>query len=147
MPDTRVGTNLIIIETDFCMINNTHVKIAIVDDTPGVSYFLKDILEDSGFQRVCYFVDPKAVLSLAENGDLLPDIVITDFDMGELNGVALLNSLLKLNPMLKGIIVAGTPGNVSAISRKYPIIDKDNQTANLITVLVKKYADELVCVE
>jgi DNA-binding NtrC family response regulator len=129
------------------MINNTQVKIAIVDDTPGISYFLKDILEDNGFERVCYFVDPKAVLSLAENGDLLPDIVITDFDMGELNGVALLNSLVKLNPMLKGIIVAGSPDRASAMSKMYPIIDKDSQTANLVTVLVKKFADELVCVE
>jgi two-component system, NtrC family, response regulator HydG len=129
------------------MINNTQVKITIVDDTPGISYFLKDILEDKGFQRVCYFVDPKAVLSLAENGDLLPDIVITDFNMGELNGVTLLNSLLKLNPMLKGIIVAGSPERALALSRMYPVIDKDSQTANLITELVKKYADELVCAE
>lgn len=135
------------IETDFFMITGAQVKVVIIDDTPGISYFLKDILEDEGFQKVSYFIDPKTVLSLAENGDLIPDIVITDFDMGEMNGVVLLNSLLKFNPLLKGIIVAGSPENVSAVSTMYPIIDKDSQTANLITTLMKKIAEELVCVE
>jgi DNA-binding NtrC family response regulator len=135
------------VETDFFMIQSTQAKIAIVDDTPGVSSYLKDILEDEGFQKVSYFVDPKMVLSLAKNGDLLPDIVVTDFNMGDINGVELLNALLKLNPQLKGIIVAGSPEQASAVSKMYPIIDKDCQTANLVCVLVKKHAEELTTVE
>jgi DNA-binding NtrC family response regulator len=137
---------LITNEKDFCMICNTQVKIVIVDDTPGISYFYKDVLEDEGFEKVLDFVDPKKVLNLAENGHLLPHIVISDFDMGEINGVALLNVLLKANPHLKGIIVTGTPNRASALSKLYPVIDKDSQTANLITVMVKKYADELALI-
>jgi DNA-binding NtrC family response regulator len=125
------------------MLCNSQVKIVIVDDTPGISYFYKDVLEDEGFQEVSDFIDPKTVLSLVESGDLLPSIVISDFEMGEINGVVLLNSLLKANPRLKGIIVTGTPDRVSALSKMFPIIDKDTRTANLITVMVKKYADEL----
>jgi DNA-binding NtrC family response regulator len=138
--------DLITNKKDFCMICNTQVKIVIVDDTPGISYFYKDVLEDEGFEAVRDFVDPKKVLSLAENGDLLPNIVISDFDMGEINGVALLNMLLKANPSLKGIIVTGSPDRVSALSKLYPVIDKDSRTANLITVMVKKYADELALI-
>jgi DNA-binding NtrC family response regulator len=125
------------------MICTTQIKIVIVDDTPGISYFYKDVLEDEGFKEVLDFVDPKTVLSLAESGALLPNIVISDFDMGEINGVILLNSLSKTNPSLKGIIVTGSPDRVSALSKMYPVIDKDCRTANLITLLVKKYADEL----
>jgi DNA-binding NtrC family response regulator len=125
------------------MLFNTQVKIVIVDDTPGISYFYKDVLEDEGFFKVRDFVDPKTVLSLVASGDLLPNIVISDFDMGEINGVVLLNSLLKANPGLKGIIVTGSPDRVTSLSQMYPVIDKDSQTAKTITVLVKKYADEL----
>lgn len=128
------------------MINNSQVRIVIVDDTPGISYFYRDVLEDEGFEEVRDFVDPKQVLSLAEKGNFLPHIVISDFDMGEINGVSLLNSLLKSNPYLKGIIVTGSPDRVSALSKMYPVIDKNSRTANLITVLVKKYADELAFV-
>jgi hypothetical protein len=66
--------------------------------------------------------------------------------MGEINGVVLLNTLTKSNPLLKGIIVTGAPDIVSEVSKEYPIIDKNNQTAGKIAVMVKKFAEDMACV-
>jgi DNA-binding NtrC family response regulator len=119
------------------------VRIVVVDDTPTISSFYKDVLEDEGFSDVTDFVDPKEVLSLAEKGDLRPDIVISDFDMGKMNGVMLLNSLSKINPFLRSMIVTGSPERVLEISRIYPIINKNAQSTSQIIDLVKKFAEEL----
>jgi DNA-binding NtrC family response regulator len=125
------------------MLINTQVQIVVVDDTPPVSSYYKEILEYEGFSNVSDFLDPKEVLNLAQSGDLRPDIVIADFNLGKINGVVLLNSLLKINPFLKCMIVTSTPEHAAAVSRMYPIIKKNQQTGNEIVNLMKMYVEEL----
>jgi DNA-binding NtrC family response regulator len=124
------------------MFTNSQVRIVVVDDTPPVSSYYKDILEDEGFSDVSNFLDPKEVLSLAKSGDLRPDIVVTDFDLGYTNGVLLLNSLLKINPFLKSIIVTGSRERVESVSRMYPIIEKNHRVSSEIVNMVKMYVEE-----
>src|SRR5665647_878941 len=125
------------------MLTNTQIRIVVVDDTPPVSSYYKDVLEDEGFSDVSDFLDPKEVLSLAQSGNLRPDIVIADFDMGKTNGVVLLNSLLKINPFLKSMIVTGSPERAAEVSRMYPIIEKNFRVGSEIVKLVKMYVEEL----
>jgi CheY-like chemotaxis protein len=73
------------------------------------------------------------LIELAEKGILQPDIVISDFNMGsELNGVELLNSIRKMNPALKALIVTGNPMEVVSITNDFTIINKDCFTLDRI---------------
>jgi DNA-binding NtrC family response regulator len=125
------------------MFTNAQIRIVVIDDTPPVSSFYKTILEDEGFLHVSDFLDPKVVLRLAEKGELRPDIVVSDFDMGEINGVMLLDSLLKINPLLKSMIVTGSPERAAAVSRMYPIIEKSYRVSGEMVRLVRRFVEEL----
>jgi hypothetical protein len=76
------------------MLTKSQIQIVITDDTPPFSSFYKAILEDKGFLDVNDFVDPKIVLCPAEKGELRPDIVVSDFNMG--SGKNIKNCLIVL---------------------------------------------------
>ena len=125
------------------MLPKSQVKVVVVDDSLGIAAYHKDILECEGFQEVREFHDPKELIALAEQGSFIPDIVVSDFDMGcEINGVTLLNSLSKLNPLLKAMIVTGSPKEVSQLTKQFPILDKNNTTARRIVELANQFALE-----
>jgi two-component system, chemotaxis family, chemotaxis protein CheY len=79
--------------------------IFVVDDEPMLLELAMTILQPLGF-NVRAFRDPKQ--ALAEYPAAKPAIVVTDFAMGEMNGMELVRECKRINPRQKTILLSGT---------------------------------------
>lgn len=81
--------------------------IAVLDDDLDFRNYIEDFLKDEGKYSVRAFGHPDELFAAAE--DELPDIVLLDMKMGEVNGDKVLEQLLARWPSLCVIIVTGYP--------------------------------------
>jgi CheY-like chemotaxis protein len=65
-------------------------SILVVDDEPGILEFLRYVLEDNGYQ---VRTAPNGAVALTLISDTVPDLVLTDLMMPELDGWALCQEL------------------------------------------------------
>jgi CheY-like chemotaxis protein len=77
----------------------------VVDDELMLLDLAATILEPLGF-KVRTFSDPKQ--ALAEYPAARPLVVVTDYAMGEMNGLDLVRECRRINPCQKIILVSGT---------------------------------------
>jgi DNA-binding NtrC family response regulator len=81
-------------------------KVFLVDDDKQIADTLSFVLREAGFD-VETFYDPLSALMRAS--DCLPDVLVSDIDMLEMNGVALAGALQAQNPNCKVILISGNP--------------------------------------
>jgi DNA-binding response OmpR family regulator len=81
------------------------VKIFVVDDEPMLLDLAAAILQPHGF-KVWTFRDPQ--LALEEFSAIRPEILVTDYAMGSMNGMDLVVQCRRLNPKQKIILLSGT---------------------------------------
>jgi CheY-like chemotaxis protein len=79
--------------------------IFVVDDEPMLLDLAAAILKPIGFE-VRTFRDPK--MALAEFAAAQPRVLVTDFAMGEMNGMELVQQCRKINPRQKILLMSGT---------------------------------------
>ena len=79
--------------------------IFVVDDEPMLLDLASAILEPLGFM-VRTFRDPKK--ALREFPAARPVVVVTDYAMGEMNGLDLVRECRLLNPLQKTLLLSGT---------------------------------------
>jgi two-component system OmpR family response regulator len=79
--------------------------IFVVDDEPLLLDLAAAILQPMGFD-VRIFRDPK--MALKEFASRKPAIVVTDYAMGEMNGLDLVRECRLVNPGQKILLVSGT---------------------------------------
>lgn len=79
--------------------------IFVVDDEPMLLDLAAMILQPLGF-NVRTFRDPKK--ALAEYPAARPAVVVTDYAMGEMNGLDLVRECKRINPRQKIILLSGT---------------------------------------
>ena len=79
--------------------------VFVVDDEPALLELAEAILQPMGYQ-VCTFRDPE--VALKEFPAAKPDVVITDYAMGRMNGMDLIRECRRLNPRQKMILLSGT---------------------------------------
>jgi CheY-like chemotaxis protein len=79
--------------------------VFVVDDEPMLLELADAILKPLGYQ-VRTFRDPE--LALKEFTTRQPDVVITDYAMGRMNGMDLIRECRRLNPRQKMILLSGT---------------------------------------
>jgi two-component system, cell cycle sensor histidine kinase and response regulator CckA len=84
--------------------------VYVVDDSPMLSELAATVLESAGYS-VRYFTDPKVVIEAFNEAGPKPDVLVTDYDMGEINGVELVRQLHKVHPSLKTVLLSGTVSN------------------------------------
>lgn len=87
---------------------STGCTIALVEDDPDVRETLEALLTDAG-HTVISAGDGAAALALASEGAILPDLVLTDYNLpGAMNGIATLTALrAQLKHHVPGIILTG----------------------------------------
>jgi CheY-like chemotaxis protein len=85
--------------------HNAPATIFVVDDEPLLLDLAAAILEPIGF-NVKTFRDPK--LALAEFHKAHPALIVTDYAMGEMNGMDLVRECKRLNPRQKILLLSGT---------------------------------------
>jgi CheY-like chemotaxis protein len=79
--------------------------IFVVDDEPLLLDLAETILKPLGY-NVRTFRDPR--LALKEFVEAKPAVVVTDFAMGEMNGLDLTRECKRINPNQKVILLSGT---------------------------------------
>jgi len=79
-------------------------ELLILDDEPLVGQRLKPALTKEGY-RVEIYTDPKE--AVARLGEKNFDIVVTDIRMEELDGLQVLETVLKKSPATKVIMITG----------------------------------------
>jgi CheY-like chemotaxis protein len=80
--------------------------IMLVDDEPGIVSYLKDLLEASGY-RVSCFTEASVALCQFQANPADVDLLITDQEMEELNGVDLVRAMHILRPDLPVVMCTG----------------------------------------
>jgi FixJ family two-component response regulator len=81
--------------------------VFVVDDNALLVEFATTVLEAAGY-TVKHFSDPKAVLRAMHNAKQKPAVLVTDYEMGEINGLELIHSSHEIYPSLKTVLVSGT---------------------------------------
>jgi DNA-binding NtrC family response regulator len=82
-------------------------SIFVVDDNAMLVEFAATVLEEAGY-NVRQFSDPKAVLRAINDANPKPAVLVTDYEMGEMNGLELIQSSHKIHPSLKTLLLSGT---------------------------------------
>ena len=98
-------------------------NIFIVDDDEISRNFLMTVVQNEVPMDVWDFRDPEQVIEAVHNGQI-PDLVITDYCMPQMNGITLLNELVGMLPSLCGIVVTGNPGDVNENDHGFPVLEK-----------------------
>ncbi len=81
--------------------------IYVVDDEQVLLDLAELILEPAGFE-VCLFSDPQEALAAYAAAQSRPDVLVTDYAMGGMNGMDLIRACKQLNPEQKTILLSGT---------------------------------------
>ena len=82
------------------------IQIAILDDDLDFRNYLEDLLRDEGYDAGAYAL-PGDLLSACEQN--LPDVVLLDMKMGDVNGGEVAEKLLTQYPQLCVVIITGYP--------------------------------------
>ena len=81
--------------------------IFVVDDNPDLMQMAELILTDEGYQCQL-FCDPEQVLQAFRDSTIRPDLLLTDYEMGSMNGLELAEHCRIALPNLKVLLVSGT---------------------------------------
>lgn len=109
--------------------------IFMVDDEPMLLELTKAILTK---YRVETFRSGEAALEAYSGSPSLPDLVITDYAMGGMNGLELLAACRRLNPRQKALLLSGTVEedlNLQAPSPADAFLAKPYQPRDLVEVV------------
>jgi CheY-like chemotaxis protein len=85
--------------------SNSSTLIFVVDDEPMLLDLAAAILQPLGYD-VRTFRDPKT--ALAEFPVAKPAVLVTDYAMGEMNGMDLVRECRRINPQQKILLLSGT---------------------------------------
>lgn len=111
----------------------------IVDDDPIYNSFIRNYLESKGFSNFRMFFDGSSCL---ERLYQLPDIIILDFQMDDVNGLDVLKQIREFDPDINVIFLSGQNDvDVAVDSLKYGSIDyiiKDDETLINLTKVIDK---------
>lgn len=83
--------------------------IYLVDDQPMLLDLVEASLLEGGYQ-LKKFQDPHAALLSVRKAKSKPDLLVTDYAMGTMNGIDLIEKCKALAPRLKTILLSGTIG-------------------------------------
>jgi CheY-like chemotaxis protein len=97
---------------------NSPPLVFVVDDEPMLLDLAAAILQPLGYE-VRTFRDPK--LALAEFSAAKPAVLVTDYAMGEMNGMELMRECKRIYPLQKILLLSGTVNeNIYADSTAKP---------------------------
>jgi DNA-binding NtrC family response regulator len=83
--------------------------VYIVDDEPLLLDLAEATLKPAGY-AIKTFQDPELALRRFSRAKPKPNILITDYAMGKMNGLELIEKCKQLHPPLKTMLISGTAG-------------------------------------
>jgi two-component system, cell cycle sensor histidine kinase and response regulator CckA len=114
-------------------IHNAKTTILIAEDDAEVRKFVTTILQDRGFSVIAA-PDAKQALTRARNhlGEIT--ILLTDVEMGKLDGFDLRERLLQERPNVKVVVMSGRLDD-DFVARDFPVIRKPFSPAELLKAI------------
>lgn len=120
-------------------------RVLLVEDEDGVRSFAVRALRSRGFE-VLEASNGAEALDLIEGSETLPDIVVSDVVMPEIDGPTLLKSLRKTHPDLKFVFMSGYPNDAFRAGldaeEKFGFLPKPFSLADLIGKVKEELASE-----
>jgi two-component system, cell cycle sensor histidine kinase and response regulator CckA len=114
------------------------MTILVVDDEEPVRELLGAILSEAGYQVTLASGGKDALLLYRRRGPEI-SLVLLDLLMPEMSGLSLLQSLLRLNPAVKAIVVSGASyegkNNESLASGARGVVEKPFQPEELLATV------------
>lgn len=121
---------------------NSISSILIVDDDPTLLRLLSILLREEGYNVLAADSAEKALVLLAVEK---PDLIVTDLQMGKMNGLELFNAVHKTHPMLPIIILtaygtipyaveATKRGVFTFLTKPYEVQDLLNEISNAMAM-------------
>ena len=89
-----------------------HYKVLVVDDYAHIRQMLYEVLKDQGYHTA---TAPNGEAALEIMSSHTFDLVITDINMGRINGIEVLKKAKSLRPQPRVIIATGNPDVTYAI--------------------------------
>ena len=117
--------------------------IYIVDDEALLVDLAEASLAPAGY-AVKKFVDPEAALKTFARARPKPDVLVTDYAMGKMNGLELLEKCREQNPELKCVLISGTVGAELVLNASVKVdrfVGKPYQPENLLELVRRVLAD------
>ncbi|MEK7674406.1 MAG: response regulator [Verrucomicrobiota bacterium] len=83
--------------------------IYVVDDEAMIGEMVEFVLKAAGYETK-FFLDPEQAYEALGEADLKPDLLLTDFRMGSINGMELIERCRQIQPSLRAILISGNVG-------------------------------------
>jgi CheY-like chemotaxis protein len=118
--------------------------ILVVEDEPGVRSLLKAMLGKTGFKVIVAKDGTTALHELWKRGGEI-GLLVTDVDMGRMNGMELAESVRAQYPAVPILFVSGVPIPASELERVAPgtlLVTKPFDAATLVQAVQKLIADQ-----
>jgi CheY-like chemotaxis protein len=119
--------------------------ILVVEDEPQVRTLLKTMLAQSGFDVIAAKDGTSAFRELRKRGGEF-DLVVTDVDMGRMNGLELAESVRSEYPSVPILFVSGlpvAPGELEKVAPGTLLLSKPFTSAALLEAVQKLTGDRM----
>lgn len=113
------------------------IRVLLVDDEPQVRKFLATLLERAGTFHVMTASSGEEALDLSRNHPEEIDILITDFDMGGMNGGELYRCIRDERPETAVLFVSANPDCIRESLPECPVLEKPFQFRHFSEKLVE----------
>jgi DNA-binding NtrC family response regulator len=81
--------------------------VYIVDDEALLGQLAETLLSEAGYKTRC-FLDPVEVLRAVRDDGARPDLLVTDYVMGTMTGLELIEECRRVHPEMRTILLSGT---------------------------------------
>jgi CheY-like chemotaxis protein len=119
-------------------VNGTKGTILIAEDDPDVRKLVATILQDQGYSLILA-VDGKQALKRARDHEGEIQILLTDVEMGKLDGFDLRERLLLERPKIKVVVMSGRLDE-EIMGEDFPILRKPFSREALISTIETQFA-------
>ena len=116
--------------------------IILIDDEADLVNLFTEALQLNGF-KVCGFTNPLEALNHVEKNPQDYGLVISDFQMPEMNGNELCTKLLKINPDLKAILMSAYT-DFMYDTEKFWFISKPISITRLVKIIDEKFNENYI---
>jgi CheY-like chemotaxis protein len=118
-------------------------RIIIIDDVPVVASLIEDTLQDAGFKNTHTYNNPLLALKeMIETTRPRPAVIITDYNMPEMNGMELIQKVEQRYHGIDAIIVTSESLGAHTFPKKYPVLEKNSnfidRLVDYVTEILKK---------
>ena len=118
--------------------------IFIADDHAGLLQMVEMLLAGEGY-KCRLFSTPEEVLKVIASERLKPDLLLTDYEMGSMNGLELVRRCRSANPQIKTILVSGTVEECTVLCHPVKVnqfLSKPYQPQELLSLVRCLLAEE-----